>query len=90
MLKGFRSFISRTRQLCAVTQEILSTINLGLDIVLKSVAVTALAYGVYLLKRLDGVVQEAEEGVESVEEAADEAASLMSLGRKIPLLGDSK
>ena len=90
LLKAFRSFISRIQQLCAVTQEILSTVNLGLDVVLKSLAILLLAYGVYLLKRLDEVMQEAEESVESVEEAADEAASLRSLGKKIPLLGGSK
>jgi hypothetical protein len=52
LLKAFRSFISRIQQLCAVTQEILSTVNLGLDVVLKSLAILLLAYGVYLLKRL--------------------------------------
>jgi predicted nucleic acid-binding protein len=72
-----------------VTQEILSAVNLGLDIVLKSVTIVLLAYGIYLLRRLDEVVQETEESVESVEEAADEAASLMSLSNKIPLLGGS-
>lgn len=73
-----------------MTLEILSTINTGLDVVLKSVAILLLAYGIYLLKRLDEVVQEAEDSVESVEDAADEAASLMSLGNKMPLLGGSK
>jgi len=73
-----------------VTESVLLWTNLGLDILLKALVIGFLVYLFYVLRRLSHAIEKAEESIDSVEEAADEAARLVRIGRKIPLLGGPK
>jgi uncharacterized protein YpmB len=62
-------------------------INLGLDILIKIVFLVIFVASLYLMKRMDDLVQTAERSAESIEDTAEDIGRLVRFARKLPFTG---
>jgi len=62
-------------------------VNLGLDILVKTVFLVLFAALLYLMKRLDELVQTAERSAESIEDTAENIGRMVRFAKKLPFTG---
>lgn len=65
-------------------------INLGLDILLKSLFLLVFLGMLYLFKRLDELVKKAEKSAESIEDTAENIGRIVRFAKKIPFTGEKR
>lgn len=62
-------------------------VNLGLDILVKIVFLAVFAGALFLMKRLDDLVETAERSAESIEDTAENIGRMVRFARKLPFTG---
>ena len=62
-------------------------VNLGLDILVKIVFLAVFAGSLFLMKRLDDLVETAERSAESIEDTAENIGRMVRFARKLPFTG---
>jgi hypothetical protein len=68
----------------------LATVDLVLDIILKTVLIAILVFIILLLRNLDNAIQKLERSAESIGRSADTVEDLISIARKIPFVGPKR
>lgn len=68
----------------------LETINLFLDIVVKLVFLIMIGFGIFVLKKLDELIQRAEKSAESIEQTAETVERLVGLADFLPFVGPKR
>ena len=68
----------------------LATVDLILNILLKSVLIAIMIFVILLLRNLDNAIKELERSAESIGRSADTVEDLISIARKIPFVGPKR
>lgn len=68
----------------------LETINLFLDILVKFVFLVMIAFGFFVLKKVDDVLKAAERSAESIEHTAETVERLVDIGNFLPFIGPKR
>lgn len=65
----------------------LQSLNLALDILLKTVLIAAFIYGVLILHNLDRTIRSVQRSAESIEEASKRLGRFFRIARYMPFVG---
>lgn len=68
----------------------LATLDLMLDIMLKSIFITMLVFFFLMLRNLDRAVQSLENSMKSMERSAETVENVIAIARYIPFVGGKK
>lgn len=65
----------------------LEAVNLWLSVAVKVVFLIVFAISLYMLKRLDDLIQAAESSAESIEDTAENIGAIVSFAKMLPFTG---
>ncbi|MFB6115449.1 MAG: hypothetical protein ABEK04_04080 [Candidatus Nanohalobium sp.] len=68
----------------------LGTINLVLDILVKAVFLVVFVFAIFVLRKLDDVIESAERSAESIEHTAETVESLVDIANFLPFIGPKR
>ncbi len=65
----------------------LATVDLALNLVLKTLLLAALVYLVFILRNLDKTVKSVERSAESIERTSEKVGKMLTVSRFLPFIG---